>query len=105
MMDVGIDVMEVTQCKRLRWYEHLRRLNNTRMPNKVSEYNPASRRKLCCLKRQSMEKEQEVIATRSSKMTEVINNDRRCDIRQKVVPNSNRIYSVYREQEVILLII
>jgi hypothetical protein len=44
-MDVGKNILEVTEEKRLRWFGHVKRMPGKRLPLKVLEWEPEGTRR------------------------------------------------------------
>jgi hypothetical protein len=44
-MDVGKNILEVTEEKRLRWFGHVKRMPGNRLPRKILEWEPEGRRR------------------------------------------------------------
>lgn len=43
--EVDIDIADTIETKRLRWYDHMRRISNEIRPQRLWEWQPAARRK------------------------------------------------------------
>jgi hypothetical protein len=44
-MEVGKNILEVTEEKQLRWFGHLKRMPGNRLPLKILEWEPEGTRK------------------------------------------------------------
>jgi hypothetical protein len=45
IMEVGKNILEVTEEKRLRWFGHVKRIPENRLPRKISEWEPEGTRR------------------------------------------------------------
>jgi hypothetical protein len=44
-MEVGKNILEVTEEKRLRWFGHVKRMSGNRLPLKILEWEPEGKRR------------------------------------------------------------
>jgi hypothetical protein len=44
-MEVGKNILEVTEVKRLRWFGHVKRMTGNRLPLKILEWEPEGKRR------------------------------------------------------------
>jgi hypothetical protein len=44
-MEVGKNILEVTEEKRLRWFGHVKRMPGSRLPLKILEWEPEGKRR------------------------------------------------------------
>ncbi|XP_045474961.1 uncharacterized protein LOC123680887 [Harmonia axyridis] len=45
IMGIDVDIIETIECKRLKWYGHVERMNDRRWPKRLLQWKPTNRRK------------------------------------------------------------